>query len=143
MRTALLATGIFAALVVLGSAFVLDEGEVVTLTTTNETGVRYETSVWVVERDGALWLRSGRPDAQWLARLRARPEVTVMRQRERAAYHAVPLDDTAARRAVNEAMATKYGAVDRILARFVPLDRAVPIRLDPSSGPPAASSAHP
>lgn len=145
MRIALLATGVLAALVVLLSAFALDEGEVVTLTTTNAAGARFETSVWVVEDGGSLWLRSGRPDAQWLARLRARPEISIARHEERAAYRAVPLDDDGARSRVNAAMAEKYGAADRILARFVPLERSVPIRLDPSAETPAAAAptAHP
>lgn len=145
MRIALLLTGIVAALVVLLSAFGLDEGEVVTLTTVSPSGARFETSVWLVEDGGSLWLRSGRPDAQWLARLRARPEITIARDEERLAYRAIPLDDDAARSRVNAAMAEKYGVADRILARFVPLGRSVPIRLDPSTetSPPAAPSAHP
>jgi len=144
MRVALLATALFAALVVLTSAFVLDEGEVVTLQTSNASGASFETSVWVVEDAGSLWLRAGRGNATWLARLRVRPEVTIERHGERRAFHAVPVEDDGARERVNAGMAAKYGAADRILARFVDHSRSVPIRLDPSASAPAgATSAHP
>lgn len=145
MRIALLTTGLLAGLVVLLSAFVLDEGEVVTLTTASPSGVRYETSLWVVEDAGSLWLRSGLPDAHWLERLRLQPEITVARHGKPVAYQAVPVDDAAVRARVNEAMAVKYGAAAHFVAQLVALERSVPIRLDPSSAAPAtaAPSAHP
>ena len=34
-------------------------GEVVTLTTLDAEGARHETSLWIVEDDGSLWLRAG------------------------------------------------------------------------------------
>jgi len=138
MRLALLAAGLLAALVVLVSAFGLDEGEVVTLQTSNAAGASYDTSVWVIEDAGSLYLRAGRGDATWLARLRERPEIRIERHGERLAFLAVPLDDPAARERVNAAMAAKYGAADRILGRFVDLSRSVPIRLDPSATTTAA-----
>jgi hypothetical protein len=140
MRLALIATGLFAALVVLGSAFAVDEGEVVTVLTSNPRGAEYETTLWVVEQGGALWLRSARPDSQWLARLRAKPDIVVLRGEERRAYHAVALDDADARARVNAAMTAKYGAAARVLARFVDLDRSIPIRLDPSAQAPAPAT---
>jgi hypothetical protein len=132
MRLLLLAVGLLAAAIVTLSAFALDEGEVVTLTSIDGANAHFETSVWIVEIDGVSWLRSTRPDALWLARLRDHPEVEITRgDRPRQPFRATPIETPDERRLVNEAMAQKYGAADGILRRFVDAGRAVPVRLEP------------
>ncbi len=144
MRLLLLAAGLFAAGIVLVSAFGVDEGEVVTLVSVDGAGARYETTLWIVEIDGTHWLRATRPDAAWLTRLKERPEVEV-RRREKASepFRASPVDTADERRTVNDAMARKYGAADGILRRFVDVDRAVPVRLDPRATGATALSVSP
>lgn len=132
----LVAIGAVVAILVLGSLAV-DEGEVATLTTLDGGGVSHDTQVWVVEIDGKLYLRSASPDNEWLRRLRERPEVVLQRGDEsqpeqRFAFHAVPLDGSDVRAAVDRAMAEKYGAADRFYSRLFPRERSVPVLLEPT-----------
>jgi hypothetical protein len=117
------------------------EGEVATLSTVAADGAEFETQVWVVEGDGlpgggegVVFLRAGSPDASWLARLRARPDVALERGETRLAYRALPEEDAALRERVNRAMAAKYGVSDRLINVVFDRGRSVPIRLVPDPG---------
>ena len=155
MRAAVLTIGCLIGALVLG-VMLVPEGEVATLATVASDGAEYETQVWVVEGNGlpdvaagVVYLRAGSPDASWLTRLRARPEVALERGEERRAYLAVPEDDAALRERVNQAMAAKYGVSDRLIAYVFDRGSSVPIRLvpDPSRqeglGEPAGAHAPP
>jgi hypothetical protein len=131
MKVLLVLAGLTVALVVFVTAFGIDEGEVVNLVTVDARGAQFETQLWIIEHDGALYLRAGRPAARWLARLRAHPEVKIERGGTTRAYRAVPLDDPATRAAVNRRMAEKYGQADRLIARIFDRSHTVPIRLEP------------
>jgi len=130
MRFFLLLVAAVVGLVLLG-ATLLDEGEVVHLTTRNAKGAHYETSLWCVEWDAALWLRAGSERAGWLARLRAQPEVQLERAGKQHHFTATPVFDEATRQGVNAALAAKYGAPDRWIGRLFDRAHAVPIRLEP------------
>lgn len=132
MRSLLLATACFVAAVVLGS-LAWPEGELVRLHTWEAERV-HDSTLWVVELDGHPWLRAGSPDAGWLARLRREPVVELARNGSRAAWRAVPVARPEARRAVNEAMARKYGVADRVVRALLGVEDAVPVRLDPVEG---------
>jgi hypothetical protein len=130
MRKLTLCIGLLLAALAVGSAWV-HEGEVVTLTTWDAGDHPRRSRLWIVEVDGAPYLRADLPGASWLARLRARPQVEVQRNGERARYQAVPVDDPAVREAVARAMAAKYGLLDELLGAVVRDDgRAQPVRLD-------------
>jgi hypothetical protein len=117
------------------AALVAPEGECVTLHTVDDQGRGYESTLWVVDLPGAgVHLRSGDPASHWLARLTLHPLVELERGGESGHYRAVVLSDEAARHAVNEAMAGKYGAADRFVRRFVDVERSVPVRLEPIEG---------
>ena len=131
MRVPLVLAGLTVALVVFVTAFGIDEGEVVNLSTVDASGAQFETQLWIIEQDGQLYLRAGRPAARWLARLRAHPEVKVERAGTTTAYLAVPVYDSATREAVNRAMAEKYGRADRLIGRLFDRSQTVPIRLEP------------
>jgi hypothetical protein len=120
---------------ILLTAIALDPGEVATLTTYNGDGKAYETQLWLVELDGATYLRAHYVRAEWLARLRERPEVELQRGEEQRGFTARVADDDATRRAVNDAMAAKYGVSDRLVRYFFGLRAAVPVRLEPRSEP--------
>jgi len=141
MRAVLLAAAALVALVVVAASFGVDEGEVVTLTTRDAAGARFDTQLWIVELDGAVWLRAGRPDARWLARLRAEPRVSIQRGDDTAFYTATAVEDPAARERVNEAMAAKYGRADRWIHRIFSRERAVPVRLEPRQPDPGETAA--
>jgi hypothetical protein len=117
------------------AALVMPTGERVALHTVDEQGRGYESTLWVVELPGSgLYLRSGNPASGWLARLERHPLVELERDEETAHYRAVAVREDGARRAVNEAMARKYGAIDRLVCRFVDVERSVPVRLEPIEG---------
>jgi hypothetical protein len=104
-------------------------GEVVVLTTRNEGGRGWETKLWVVEDHGQVWLRSGQPSSEWLARLEAQPRVTLVRDGVPAEYRAVVVPKQ--RERINRLMAERYGWADRLIMLVRDESVSVPIRLDP------------
>lgn len=134
MRGLLIAVGLLVGAIVLGAVLV-DEGEVVMLTTTGTDGVKHETPLWIVERGGAAYLRAGTPGSGWLARLRVDPSVELERDETTQPFTAVPDEDPAARAEVNALMAEKYGLSDRLWSRVLDRTKSVPIRLDPRAAP--------
>jgi len=141
MKILLVLAGLTVALVVFVTAFGIDEGEVVNLSTVDAKGAQFETQLWIIEHDGQLYLRAGRPAARWLARLRAHPEVKIERGGTTASYRAVPVDDPATREAVNRRMAEKYGQADRLITRIFDRSQAVPVRLESLTPGDSSSSA--
>ncbi len=133
VRAAIFAVGILVAAVVVG-ALLVDEGEVATLSTRDAEGRHFDTQVWLVELDDALFLRSNSPDSEWLARVRERPEVELTRGDETAAWRSAPQSDPDLRRRVNEAMARKYGTSDRLLCWVLDKQAMVPVLLEPAPG---------
>jgi len=131
MKVLLVLAGLTVALVVFVTAFGIDEGEVVNLSTVDSSGAQFETQLWIIEQGGQLYLRAGRPAARWLARLRAHPEVRVERAGTTKTYRAVPVEDPATREAVNRGMAEKYGQADSLIGRIFDRNQTVPIRLEP------------
>ncbi len=117
-------------LLVAGYFAMVESGEVVVLETRDAAGAHH-TRVWVVDRDGAAWLRTGSPENPWLARLRANPEVTVTRGGESRAYLAVPVEDENTREQINALELEKYGLAERLLRLMMDPAHATPIRLDP------------
>ncbi len=131
-----LGVGLGAALLVLFALYLFvvatsPSEEVVVLVTRGLDGAAHQTSLWIVEDGGQLWLRSGNPTSSWLARLRNDPDVELARAGERTAYRAVPVETTGARDRVNALMAEKYGTSDDLVAWFGDMSDSVPIRLDP------------
>jgi hypothetical protein len=108
-----------------------ESGEVVVLETRDASGA-HETRLWVVDHEGAAWLRTGDPASPWLARLRANPEVAVTRDQERRAWRAVVVDDPVTRERINALVLEKYGWRESVLrAMGMGPDGTTPIRLDP------------
>lgn len=143
MRWAVIGIGIaigsvvFAVFVV--DYWLLDEGEVATLTTHAADGETFETQVWVVDgaalshEEGVVFLRSYRSDAAWLKRLVASSAVELERDDWSLPYRAEPVADAALRERLNEAMSAKYGLADRLLAPIFDPAAAVPVRLVPDA----------
>jgi hypothetical protein len=116
--------------VVVGGFMLASEygGEVVTLRTTDERGIEYSTSLWVVEDEGSQWLRAGSSDSGWYQRLKARPEITMERNGEVRRYQAQSRPDKTAR--INLLMARDYGLADRLIGIARDESQSVAIRLD-------------
>ena len=113
--------------------------EVVVLTTTDAEGRRFETPLWILAEEGALWIRAERPSSDWLARLRAQPLVEIERGGDRTRYRALPAPES--RGHVNELMAERYGWVEELLALLQNRDTAIPIRLARWDGGSAGAAA--
>lgn len=104
-------------------------GEVVTLYTRAAQGREYQTSLWVVEQQGRLWLRAGRPGSGWLKRLVETPEVRVERAGVVGDYRAVVVMPQ--RERINALMADRYGWADQLIGLLRDPEAVTPIRLDP------------
>lgn len=120
-------------LLVAGGTWVLGEQiEVAVLRTFSTDGHGHDTKLWVVDHQGQPWLRGARPNLGWLERIRENPRVELVRHGVSMPYTATIDEAPDAKIAIDEAMAAKYGWIDRwyeILVRFDP----IPIRLDPAS----------
>ena len=120
----------FLAAVVMGSFMLASEygGEVVTLWTTDERGIEYSTSLWVVEDSGSQWLRAGSTESGWYQRLHARPEIKMERNGQLRRYQANPRPEQNAR--INALMARDYGFADRLISLARDESKSIAIRLD-------------
>jgi hypothetical protein len=104
-------------------------GEVVTLYTRDAQGREYQTSLWVVEHRGRLWLRAGRPGSGWLKRLAETPEVRLERAGAVDEYRAVVV--TTQRDRINTLMVDRYGWADQLVGLLRDPEAVTPVRLDP------------
>jgi hypothetical protein len=129
MRALMVVVGVVAAAIVLGALWI-DEGEVVTLLTTDSDLHVHHTQLWTVELDDTRYLRASTPDVAWLARLREHPVVKLDLGGLRADFRATPVEDPVLRARVNQLMANKYGFADRAWGAWGDREASVPIRLD-------------
>ena len=97
---------------------------------TGPDGDHYQTQLWVIEAEGELYLRAHYPGAKWLRRIRHQPEVELSRGDTRDRFLARPLDDPELRRAVNRAMAAKYGLANRLASSVWSPEKSIPVHLD-------------
>lgn len=130
MRQIMIVTAALVTAVV--GAVYLGSGEVATLTTVGEDGSRVETPLWVVEIDQTYYLRSGSPDAGWLARLERYPQVELEVGGVKRGYRARRLGSEQERAVVNRAMAEKYGVADAVVGLLFDHSDAIPVRLKPA-----------
>ena len=130
-----LAVRIAVALVALLGALVLgvmaasESGEVVILHTVDERGELHTTRLWVVDVDGAQWLRAGQGSAGWYQRLSAHPDLVLERGGAAQSLRAVPVPEASER--IDVEMAAKYGLADRVIDLIRRGGGSVAIRLDP------------
>jgi hypothetical protein len=108
--------------------------EVVLLRTFDADGRPHSTKLWLVEMDGARWIRVARPNRRWYRRILAHPNVELVRNGVTQPCRAVPIRDSDTRKRVNDAFRAKYGWVDWWYGVLLRRD-AIPVRLDPVAGP--------
>lgn len=126
----MVAVGMAIALAVLAIGWV-DEGEVATLAITDAQARVFETKLWIVDLDGAVYVRSGAADAHWLERLEGHPQARLARNGGSVSVRGTAVADPAVRDAVNRAMSRKYGHFERVLRWLRGPAGSVPVRLDP------------
>lgn len=124
------------AVLVFGLEMIASEsGEVVVVTTPTDDGPS-RTRLWVVDLDGAQYLRAGHVEASWYGPLIAADAVDVERGGATARYRAVPAPEVLDR--VNAAFADKYGWRETYIGLMVGgREHAIPIRLEPVSEEPS------
>jgi hypothetical protein len=133
-RGVLLLLGTLPLVIAGGSWLAGEQLEVVALRTLDSEGHPHDTKLWIVDYQGQPWVRAARPTLGWVGRIRANPRVELVRNGQAAPYTAVIVDDPKAKRAIDEAIAAKYGWIDRWY-EFLVRHQTV-IRLDPDGAPP-------
>jgi len=123
--------GVAAIVLLVVGVMLVEEGEVVTLTTVDDRGHDAATGLWIVDIDAASYLRAVSPDSEWLERTRAHPEAELQRGGVTSKVRAVIVPDASVIAAVNRAMRDKYGLVDATVVRLIDHSRAVAIRVEP------------
>jgi hypothetical protein len=125
----IIATIVLVPIVYLAALLVASEwgGEVVKIETYDVRGRKLETSVWIAQMQGDLWLRGGDPEAAWVQRLHKEPEIYVTRKGVRTKYRGEIVEDYA--REINEAMREKYGRADLVVSTIHDSDEVVAVRL--------------
>jgi hypothetical protein len=107
-----------------------DYREVVVLRTQDERGVSYDSRMWLVDLDAAMWVRASNPRRSWYQHLLVNPRAELVRGGRTQAVTAVPDESATAREMVDEAFRAKYGWIDRCYGLILQGD-AVPVRLLP------------
>jgi hypothetical protein len=124
---------------VVGVALWMDEGEVVTLTTTDADGHRFETELWITDYAGHLYVR-GAPNRAWVKRLQQQPLVELEGAGRSGSYQARTVRDAAVVAAVEASMQAKYGAVELVAETVFEPREPLAIRLDPVDDAASADS---
>lgn len=106
-----------------------ESGEVVVVHTQDGAGNPHETRLWIVDDEGASWLRAGSAAAGWFARIEGQPEIEVVRRDETLLVRGVA--EPARRQRTNELMREKYGWADVYISFLFSRGDSVPIRLAP------------
>jgi hypothetical protein len=111
--------------------FASERVEVVVLQTRDASGALEETRLWVVDHDGALWIRAGGVESGWYQRVAAQPMIELTRAETHRVYQAAAVPEQ--RAAINALMRAKYGWGDRFISWMIGgRDDAVPVRLEPA-----------
>ncbi len=133
IRSLLILVGSLPLMIAGGTWLLGEQVEVAVLRTFSDDGRGHDTKLWVVDHKGQPWLRGARLHLGWLDRIRSHPRVELERRGVTGVYTATIEEAPEAKRALEEAMAAKYGWIDRwyqTLFRFDP----IPVRLDPAPG---------
>lgn len=134
-RGLLLLLGSLPVLIAVGTLVAGEQFEVVVLRTLDGANHPHETDLWIVDHEGRPWVRGIRPTLRWIERIRANPRVELVRNGKTTAHTASIVATADEKRAIDEAVAAKYGWLDRLYEILIPHD-TIPIRLDPDGPPP-------
>ena len=105
-----------------------ETGEVVVLTTQDQTTSEpVTTRLWVVDHDGAMWLR-GDIQSGWSQRALAQP-APVQLERDNVSYTLSVAAQPAQVELVNQLMRQKYEWRDQLISLMAPREDSVALRL--------------
>ena len=92
----------------------------VDIETRSATGEAHRTIIWIVERDGTIYIRSYRgPSGRWYREALADPEVAVHVDGRRVPARAVPATDPDSVAACSEGLRAKYPRSQSLRAMLV------------------------
>ena len=118
-------------LIAAGTYWAGEQTEVAVLRTSDTLGRGYETKLWVVDHEGAPWIRVAKPERSWYRRLVGQPRVELVRGGAPHAYRARPYAEPERAAELDGAFREKYGLVDwwygLLLRRH-----AIPVKLEPT-----------
>ena len=118
--------------VVLLQGVASETGEVVVLTSVDQaTSAPTTTRLWVVDHDGAMWLR-GVAASGWTQRVLAQSTPVVL-ERNGVRYEFVVTSEPERLALVNQLMREKYGWRDQLISMMAPREDSVALRLTPVS----------
>ena len=118
--------------VVLLQGVASETGEVVVLTSVDQAiSAPTTTRLWVVDHDGAMWLR-GDAASGWTQRVLAQSMPVVM-ERNGVRYEFVVTSEPERLALVNQLMREKYGWRDQFISMMAPREDSVALRLTPVS----------
>lgn len=103
-------------------------GEVVHISTTDDRGVTFETSLWIVEYRGSPYLRAGDRESAWVQRLTKNPTIQMTRRGETATYLA--RRDPVNTEKISALMAQEYGWADWLIGLVRDPSKSLAIRLE-------------
>ncbi len=106
-----------------------ESGEVVTLRTGSGNEAR-ATRLWVVDYEGAEWVRTGHAEKGWFRQIKANPEVEFERAGATTRRVAVPVHEPVVSEGVKRAFTEKYGHADWFVALSGDASQRIVVRLD-------------
>ena len=106
-----------------------ESGEVVILAT-GDGGEATATRLWIVDYNGAEWVRTGHSNKGWYRRITSDPKVSLERNGLKSRRLATVVMDTNVAAGVNAAFSDKYGIADKIVALSGDARKRIPVRLD-------------
>jgi hypothetical protein len=107
--------------------FASESGEVVVVTTHGSDGEPFSTRLWVIDKNGAPWLRAGSMKSTWYQRLLENPQIEVRRGEHAFTALSVPRPEFQQR--INDSMVEKYGWADKFIGLLFGRGNSIPIEL--------------
>ncbi len=98
------------------------------LYTRDNAGDWVGTRLWVLDHEGATWVRVARPSSAWFRRLRVDPRVELARDGVRTGFRAHPHWEPATRAAIDAVFRAQNGTLDVWYGWLLRRD-AIPIEL--------------
>ena len=111
----------------------------VDIETRSPAGEAHRTIIWIVEREGTVYIRSYRgPGGRWYREALADPEVAIHVDARRVPARAVPATDPASVEACSEGLRAKYRRSYSLQAMLV--DHVLPTTLKLEPAPPEVAA---
>ena len=107
--------------------------EEVRIETRSAAGETHRTMIWIVERDGEVYVRSVRgPRGRWYREALANPAIAIHVDGRRIAANALPATDPASIGACSEALRAKYRADSSLASMLEPETLPTTMKLVPA-----------